>query len=109
MKSASEEMMIRQSFDGAIAALSASRKALGQDLTSAAEILSECFAQSGKLLVCGNGGSAADARHLVAELIGRFKKSRQVGTSGAGAHGRHGRAHRLGQRYWLRRCLRPSG
>jgi D-inositol-3-phosphate glycosyltransferase len=73
MKSAHEEMMIRQSFDGAIAALSASRKALGQDLTSAAEMLSECFAQRGKLLVCGNGGSAADAQHLVAELVGRFK------------------------------------
>src|SRR5215204_1184866 len=73
MKRASEEMMIRQSFDGAIAALSASRKALGEDLTSAAEMLSECFAQSGKLLVCGNGGSAADAQHLVAELVGRFK------------------------------------
>lgn len=35
------------------------------------------FRQGGKLLVCGNGGSAADSLHFVAELVGRFRLSRK--------------------------------
>ncbi|HKC12525.1 MAG TPA: SIS domain-containing protein, partial [Vicinamibacteria bacterium] len=34
--------------------------------------LSECLRSGGKLLAFGNGGSAADAQHLAAELVGRF-------------------------------------
>lgn len=34
--------------------------------------MAECFRNSGKVLFCGNGGSAADAQHLAAELSGRF-------------------------------------
>jgi len=34
------------------------------------------LAQKGKVLVCGNGGSAADAQHMAAELVGKFKKKR---------------------------------
>lgn len=37
----------------------------------------ECFRNDGKLLFCGNGGSAADAQHLAAELSGRFYKNRE--------------------------------
>ena len=40
--------------------------------------LHDCFARGNKLLVCGNGGSASDAEHLVAELVGRFKDDRQA-------------------------------
>ena len=32
----------------------------------------------GRLLVCGNGGSAADAQHIVAELVGRFERERRA-------------------------------
>jgi D-sedoheptulose 7-phosphate isomerase len=32
----------------------------------------QCYRQGGKILFCGNGGSAADAQHLAAELVGRF-------------------------------------
>ncbi len=35
-----------------------------------------CFKQDGKILFCGNGGSAADAQHLAAEFSGRFYKDR---------------------------------
>jgi D-sedoheptulose 7-phosphate isomerase len=35
-----------------------------------------CFNQKGKLLLCGNGGSAADAQHIAAELSGRFQIDR---------------------------------
>jgi D-sedoheptulose 7-phosphate isomerase len=38
----------------------------------------ECLLQGGKILACGNGGSAADAQHLVAELVGRFAEERRA-------------------------------
>lgn len=37
-----------------------------------------CLLTGGKLLVCGNGGSAADAQHFAAEIIGRFEVERQA-------------------------------
>lgn len=37
----------------------------------------EAYKNNKKLLCCGNGGSAADAQHMVAELVGRFKKERK--------------------------------
>jgi D-sedoheptulose 7-phosphate isomerase len=37
-----------------------------------------CFAQGGKLLFCGNGGSAADSQHLAAEFVVRFSKNRKA-------------------------------
>lgn len=42
----------------------------------AAELLTETFRQGGKVLFCGNGGSAADAQHIAAELSGRFYTDR---------------------------------
>jgi D-sedoheptulose 7-phosphate isomerase len=38
--------------------------------------LLECFHTGGKVLLLGNGGSAADAQHIAAELVGRFKVDR---------------------------------
>ena len=40
--------------------------------------LIRCFARGGKLLVCGNGGSAADSAHIVGELVKGFMKKRPV-------------------------------
>jgi len=40
-------------------------------------LLVETFSRGGKLLVMGNGGSAADAQHFVAEIVGRFKMERR--------------------------------
>lgn len=42
-----------------------------------ATLLAETFNSGGKLLVMGNGGSAADAQHFVAEIVGRFKMERR--------------------------------
>lgn len=41
-------------------------------------ILKECYTNGGKLLIAGNGGSAADAEHIAGELMKRFKKARPV-------------------------------
>ena len=35
-----------------------------------------CLMNEGKILACGNGGSAADAQHFAAEMVGRFEKER---------------------------------
>lgn len=40
-------------------------------------ILSKVLSNGHKLLICGNGGSAADAQHFAGELVGRFMKNRQ--------------------------------
>lgn len=44
---------------------------------TAAQTLTGALRSGGKILVCGNGGSAADAQHFAAELIGRFEKERE--------------------------------
>ncbi|PKP17016.1 MAG: phosphoheptose isomerase [Bacteroidetes bacterium HGW-Bacteroidetes-21] len=45
-------------------------------IKDAAELIIQAFKQGKKVLFCGNGGSAADAQHLAAELSGRFEKDR---------------------------------
>ena len=51
-------------------------KKSNEDIFIASKIISEAFKNNNKLLICGNGGSASDAQHFSAELIGRFKKER---------------------------------
>ena len=45
-------------------------------IIDASKIMISSLKEGGKILFCGNGGSAADAQHLAAELIGRYKKKR---------------------------------
>jgi phosphoheptose isomerase len=45
---------------------------MDEAIPEAARLITECLGRGGKLMVCGNGGSAADAQHFVAELVGRF-------------------------------------
>ena len=47
-----------------------------EKINRAAQILIETFRRDGKVLFCGNGGSAADAQHIAAELSGRFYTDR---------------------------------
>jgi len=42
-----------------------------------AEMLASTFEEGKKLLICGNGGSAADAQHIAAEFVGRFERERR--------------------------------
>lgn len=48
------------------------------NITEAYLVLEECYDNGGKLLVAGNGGSAADAEHIAGELMKRFKRPRPV-------------------------------
>jgi N-acylneuraminate cytidylyltransferase len=47
-------------------------------VTAAGDVLASAIAGGGKILACGNGGSAADAQHFVAELVGRLKVERRA-------------------------------
>ncbi len=47
------------------------------DVSTAAKICIECLKNGGKILIFGNGGSAADAQHIAAELVGRYKVHRK--------------------------------
>jgi len=49
-----------------------------RDISSAAEAMRDALARAGKILVFGNGGSAADSQHFAAELVGRFRVARQA-------------------------------
>src|SRR6266571_286091 len=50
--------------------------ALAGPIARAAEIMVKCLLANGKILACGNGGSAADAQHFSAELLNRFERER---------------------------------
>ena len=49
-----------------------------QDIIDAYLLLQDCYEKKGKLLIAGNGGSAADSEHIVGELMKGFKLTRKV-------------------------------
>jgi phosphoheptose isomerase len=51
---------------------------LDPQLGKAADLIEQCLREGNKLLVCGNGGSAADASHFATELVVRFTKDRRA-------------------------------
>jgi len=53
-----------------------SAETLAPLIARAASVLTECLLADGKILACGNGGSAADAQHFAAEMVGRFERER---------------------------------
>lgn len=50
---------------------------LAAPIAEATEAMVGCLVNNGKILACGNGGSAGDAQHFAAELVGRFEVERQ--------------------------------
>jgi D-sedoheptulose 7-phosphate isomerase len=55
-----------------------SLKNLERELSGAADLIDQCLRAGNKLIVCGNGGSAADASHFATELVVRFAKDRRA-------------------------------
>ena len=49
---------------------------LSKPIADAVQALLACVTSGGKVLACGNGGSAADAQHFAAEFVGRFERER---------------------------------
>ena len=54
----------------------AAADALAPAVARAADVLATCLLGDGKILACGNGGSAGDAQHFAAEMVGRFERER---------------------------------
>jgi phosphoheptose isomerase len=55
-----------------------------ESIDAALAALADAFRSGNKVLVCGNGGSAADAEHIVGELMKGFKKSRRIAEQSVG-------------------------
>ena len=49
---------------------------LAKPIAAGVQALLACVTSGGKVLACGNGGSAADAQHFAAEFVGRFERER---------------------------------
>ncbi|MDR3099963.1 MAG: phosphoheptose isomerase [Paraburkholderia sp.] len=67
---------IQQHFRDSAALKLAAMEALAVPIAAAVDTMFAALANSNKILACGNGGSAADAQHFAAELIGRFERER---------------------------------
>jgi D-sedoheptulose 7-phosphate isomerase len=59
-----------------MAATQRSMEVLSEPLLRAIDLCFGCVTNNAKMLACGNGGSAADAQHFIAELVGRFERDR---------------------------------
>ena len=53
-----------------------SAEALSKPIAQAVQAMLACVTSGGKVLACGNGGSASDAQHFAAEFVGRFERER---------------------------------
>ena len=67
---------VAEHFAQSIEAKQQAAEVLSAPTAQAAEIMLQCLMNDGKILACGNGGSAADAQHFAAEMTGRFEKER---------------------------------
>ena len=71
------EERIRSHFDASIQTKRDTLAAQMPAILSAAQLLADRLNDGGKVLACGNGGSAADAQHFAAELTGRYERERR--------------------------------
>jgi len=67
---------ISKHFDDSAQTKLQAKDALALPIADASRALVECLMSDGKILACGNGGSAADAQHFAAELVNRFERER---------------------------------
>jgi D-sedoheptulose 7-phosphate isomerase len=70
------EALLRNEFDEHRLAVEATARDVGRPFAAALQIMERSLRRGGKLLLFGNGGSAADAQHIAAELVIRYKNDR---------------------------------
>jgi len=71
-------MSIQETFEEHAEVMAAASRQLEEGLNELVELVVSCLRAGHKILVCGNGGSAADAQHLAAELVCRFAFDRRA-------------------------------
>lgn len=67
---------VRDHFAESIAVKEVAGEQLAESIAAAGRLLSDALLDDGKILSCGNGGSAADAQHFSSELLNRFERER---------------------------------
>ncbi len=70
------EQRIQQQFFDSADLVYAAAEVLSKPIADAVDALMGCITAGGKVLVCGNGGSASDSQHFAAEFVGRFERER---------------------------------
>jgi D-sedoheptulose 7-phosphate isomerase len=70
------EQRIQQQFFDSADLKYAAAEVLTRPVSEAAQVLLNAITSGGKVLACGNGGSAGDAQHFAAEFVGRFERER---------------------------------
>jgi D-sedoheptulose 7-phosphate isomerase len=67
---------IEQSFEDSLTAKRQAQQSMPAEIARAAKVLATCLEEGGKVLSCGNGGSAGDAQHFASELVNRYERER---------------------------------
>jgi D-sedoheptulose 7-phosphate isomerase len=70
------EQRVQAHFRASIEVKTRAAETLAPAIAAAAGMLAECLRAGGKVLCCGNGGSAADSQHFASELVNRFEMER---------------------------------
>ena len=70
--------MLRQSLEEHLQAINSVLDAGLASVESSGRVICDALAAGNKILLCGNGGSAADAQHIAAELVGRYEDQRRA-------------------------------
>ena len=71
------EDRIRGQFAASIETKQAAAAAMAAPIAAAVRAMAACLKAGGKIMACGNGGSAADSQHFAAELLNRFERERE--------------------------------
>lgn len=71
------EDRIRDQFASSIQTKQAAVTAMSKHIAAAVHVMADCLKAGGKIMACGNGGSAADSQHFAAELLNRFERERE--------------------------------
>jgi len=67
---------INKNFQDSISTKQLAAEILAEPISHSAKIITQCFLNGGKVLSCGNGGSAGDAQHFSSEMLNRYEMER---------------------------------
>jgi D-sedoheptulose 7-phosphate isomerase len=67
---------INKIFQDSISIKQLSSEVLAEPISRSAQVITQCFLNGGKILSCGNGGSASDAQHFSSEMLNRYEMER---------------------------------
>ncbi len=70
------QQRIQCQFEDSVATKQAAYATMAHSIESAVRLMTDSLRAGGKIMACGNGGSAADSQHFAAELLNRFEKER---------------------------------